>query len=697
MLGFSPEKRPLLGPLSTVSPPQSREKALSQQCSSEGEEPPTGGPLPAIDPELAAMVVREYLLPMFEGRKKKSGMPAVMIDGRPRSGLESRPEPRCPSGLSNPEADAIGPDLVDTLVHLGAPKSGVYGENAPKAGVYGEMKLSDELLDEVQEMKSQCAFLRHKLQISEGKRAALDQELAEMSSQNGDILVELKMVRFQDDNLQARIAELEQQRSVLHEQQLELDTKLRQQQVDNTLFSRRLFEEEAKYQQLSRTVAQNQSNASLSKLENDVLAEQVKNLHSAVHTLADATTLGARLERVCQQHTDDIKDVYTQKDRIEMELATVHEERKSLHNAERELSTANDELKTHRQQLQQGLDEEKSRGRQDFLSLFDEKETVRKDLVKVEKKYKELNEERDSARQRLKKYRARRKMFEQEQKTCKHCGKEYLESENFNWSCRTHISDFGGEMWWCCGKLGKDAIGCKFSKHESKDDDDDMDEQEKKEKEENEKKLKNLNIRCYSCKDIGHKAKDCPRDPNPRTKYQSIKENRRIEHLQYSSRKTGHVVNGGSITKLINTKVGFDTDSPGYIPAAQKLAGGGEEESPFADVMKLCLDTVRTRKREMQQDIFEGRLADQAISDRAPLTESRRPKGAPNPILSCDSDGEPEADKEESDCDSDAGAKAKDAAFKELESKEWVRQRSPKGDAVARDPATAAPPSQQAE
>jgi hypothetical protein len=39
-----------------------------------------------------------------------------------------------------------------------------------------------------------------------------------------------------------------------------------------------------------------------------------------------------------------------------------------------------------------------------------------------------------------------------------------MESENFNWSCRTHQSEFGGEMWWCCGKIGKDAIGCKFSK-----------------------------------------------------------------------------------------------------------------------------------------------------------------------------------------------------------------------------------------
>lgn len=58
---------------------------------------------------------------------------------------------------------------------------------------------------------------------------------------------------------------------------------------------------------------------------------------------------------------------------------------------------------------------------------------------------------------------------------CKNCCNEYNEKENFNWSCRMHQSEWGGEMWWCCGKRGKDAAGCKFSKHESKDDAHDKD------------------------------------------------------------------------------------------------------------------------------------------------------------------------------------------------------------------------------
>jgi hypothetical protein len=52
-----------------------------------------------------------------------------------------------------------------------------------------------------------------------------------------------------------------------------------------------------------------------------------------------------------------------------------------------------------------------------------------------------------------------------EKLSCKFCGLDFVESENFNWSCRTHRSEYSGEMWWCCGKLNKEALGCKFQKH----------------------------------------------------------------------------------------------------------------------------------------------------------------------------------------------------------------------------------------
>lgn len=58
-------------------------------------------------------------------------------------------------------------------------------------------------------------------------------------------------------------------------------------------------------------------------------------------------------------------------------------------------------------------------------------------------------------------------------KICKICTREYNETDNFNWSCQTHKLEYGGEMWWCCGKKELTAPGCKTQKHESKEEDDD--------------------------------------------------------------------------------------------------------------------------------------------------------------------------------------------------------------------------------
>ena len=82
-------------------------------------------------------------------------------------------------------------------------------------------------------------------------------------------------------------------------------------------------------------------------------------------------------------------------------------------------------------------------------------------------------------------------------KLCKNCAKEYDEKDNLNWSCRQHQSSYGGEMWWCCGKKQKDALGCKFSKHEEKKEDEEDDENVDKEKNKiNQMRL----VKCQCCK-----------------------------------------------------------------------------------------------------------------------------------------------------------------------------------------------------
>ncbi len=71
-------------------------------------------------------------------------------------------------------------------------------------------------------------------------------------------------------------------------------------------------------------------------------------------------------------------------------------------------------------------------------------------------------------------------------------------------------------MWWCCGKTAKDALGCKVAKHFSEEDKDEDNEKQEEDTEEI-KRQRKMNIRCHCCKEKGHEADNCPRDPNLRT------------------------------------------------------------------------------------------------------------------------------------------------------------------------------------
>ena len=114
--------------------------------------------------------------------------------------------------------------------------------------------------------------------------------------------------------------------------------------------------------------------------------------------------------------------------------------------------------------------------------------------------------ELDRANQKIAKLRTRRNV-DMSKKHCQNCNKEYNQNENFNWSCCTHRSEWGGTMWWCCGKTKLNAAGCKFQKHSSKEDKDDDEENDQ---------IAAFKTRCALCRETGHKAHECVKDPNLR-------------------------------------------------------------------------------------------------------------------------------------------------------------------------------------
>jgi len=245
----------------------------------------------------------------------------------------------------------------------------------------------------------------------------------------------------------------------------------------------------------------------------------------------------------------------------------------------------------------------------------------------MEKKSKEVLEDRDKLRVRLRKLQQRRKLFDQEQKTCRNCSKEYLDSENYNWSCRTHTSEFGGEMWWCCGKAGMVAQGCKFARHEPKNDDDELDEQELKEKEEMKERVKNLSITCFTCGERGHKAKACTRDPNLRPGQEAWRELKRIDRRIFSTKRLTVNLADQAQADACNEAMGKDV-----IPETDETEPNG---SPFEDLVTasrssygLMLVENAEKLRSDEDTIEEGEFEAEGASDDEVEGESGSSSGS---------------------------------------------------------------------
>lgn len=138
-------------------------------------------------------------------------------------------------------------------------------------------------------------------------------------------------------------------------------------------------------------------------------------------------------------------------------------------------------------------------------------------LYKLDQQAKITIKERDRLRSKIIRMKNQQKVAFSVNKTCVNCKIDYRESENFNWSCRTHPSDWGGTVWWCCGKTDPNHQGCKFGKHISKEEQDQELEQDAEDEKERVKKGL-LTTRCYCCKQKGHLTEHCQLDPNLKTK-----------------------------------------------------------------------------------------------------------------------------------------------------------------------------------
>lgn len=223
---------------------------------------------------------------------------------------------------------------------------------------------------------------------------------------------------------------------------------------------------------------------------------------------------------------------------------------------------------------------------------------------------------------------------------CRKCQKTYIDSENFNWSCRTHKAEFGGDMWWCCGR-GKDAPGCQVSKHQSKDDDEDN---EPRDQEENERRMIS-SIRCsvrftQSCKALGHKASECPKDPNIRSTFDMEEELKRITDIRNRKKQESNFEVSQLMANIFKDKFGDENYELMYGSSLSVTMNSEEdvEERPpppptnFSEIIELKeeVGSFHTERNLVQVELFHTKESEKE--------QQSQPKGrAPSSPVRSDS------------------------------------------------------------
>lgn len=574
-------------PGSPVHSPQSSQDLLSRLRTHSHSQAAT------ITPELAAEVVTSYLLPMFEAdaRVRKD-----QVRGWPAAGGKT---------------------------------------------VYGELKLSAKLLEELrgcrmeadlakrQAAEARAAQASAELELKQAKTAVLQAETRVhiLLTQQSQALRSSQDARFASSHLSGQVESLQALHSLEEEKAKH--------------YAVLLHEERAKNDKLRNSTTELEYSNSLLRMQSDVIGERLKGLYQAIESLSGAFAAQSVSVLHAAEVTQNFTKIRSEYQKLLGVLGKMTDERDELRGENLELVALRQEVFGNKQRLARMMRDRLTFMHQSLKIAEEDRERLLLQVAQQDKRFFDLSEEFSKLRQRVKQFKQRRKAHgEEEERICKKCQRVYEESENYNWSCRTHQSDFSGEVWWCCGKAGREAAGCRVAKHESKEDED-GDSTDKKEQEAVRLALK----RCPSCKGYGHLPQECPKDPNFRSQIDLVEEITRLEKLSDSKQKTklsmpSPEMSAFALQVLAGKSEQFEFNDPRVASSPddslyEEMEEGDGELKPFREIGELkararraesSIEVTQFLTKDLEKEVRHVKLAH---IRRQPALELRSAPGSP--------------------------------------------------------------------
>ena len=216
----------------------------------------------------------------------------------------------------------------------------------------------------------------------------------------------------------------------------------------------------------------------LTENENLIIGDQLNMLYNSFNDIGSCEQIQTKCDHQIYLMELTSQEKTLQLDNLNQEIRKLNDENNEIKIIMREVNNQRKKLIEEKEKFIASTKEKMNQMDIDLKESNSLKEHLQEEVGKLDKQLQSVLNEKEKMKLKMQKLKNRRAV-DFDQKVCKNCGKEYRQNENFNWSCRTHRSEWGGEMWWCCGRQKREAPGCKYAKHETKDDDED--EKEKQE------------------------------------------------------------------------------------------------------------------------------------------------------------------------------------------------------------------------
>lgn len=333
-----------------------------------------------------------------------------------------------------------------------------------KGTVYNELKMSQKLGFEKEELIEQGKTLEKHAKTAEQAKTIAEADYTQKVNELLSAQSSLFALNFQY-SLTLQETHRQEQVGLLALSRLHKQEKLLHKLSNNAEnLKKQISDQRVINDKLKSTVLELQHVNALITMGSEVMGERLKGLHSALFSIAAVILNSAKYSEELKGINDYLIHIVRELGSSEETAAGLIIERNECFRATDAIASENIEINYEKAQLTRLYTEKIAALNTALSQCTKDRESFKEKYYESNTQYKNLFKEHSLLKNELKK-RKTRNSEETSEKVCVHCQKSFTEENNYNWSCRTHRSEFQGDIYFCCGEPGKDAPGCTKSKH----------------------------------------------------------------------------------------------------------------------------------------------------------------------------------------------------------------------------------------